>query len=76
MCIAFPGKILSLDENGLAIVDIGGIRREVCLDLLADEVHPGDYVISHAVYAIQRIDEVVARENLALLREILDDEVP
>jgi len=76
MCIAFPGKILSIAENGLAIVDIGGIRREVCLDLLAEEVRTGDYVISHAGYAIQRIDEAVAREDLELLREILDDEVP
>jgi hydrogenase expression/formation protein HypC len=75
MCIAFPGKILSIGENGLAVVDIGGVRREVCIDLLADEVESGDYVISHAGYAIQRIDEATARENLALLQEILDHEV-
>jgi hydrogenase expression/formation protein HypC len=76
MCIAFPGKILSIAVNGLAVVDIGGVRREVSLDLLADEVKPGDYLISHAGYAIQRIDEDAARENLALLQEILDHEVP
>ena len=76
MCIAFPGKILSIAASGLAIVDIGGIRREVSLDLLTDEAHPGDYVISHAGYAIQRIDEVAAGESLALLREILDHEAP
>jgi hydrogenase expression/formation protein HypC len=76
MCIAFPGKILSITVNGLAVVDICGVRREVCIDLLADEVKPGDYVISHAGYAIQRIDEVVAMESLALLKEILDHEAP
>ena len=76
MCIAFPGKILSIGENGLAVVDISGVQREVCIDLLAEEVRPGDYVISHAGYAIQRIDEEVAEENLALLKEILDHEVP
>jgi hydrogenase expression/formation protein HypC len=75
MCIAFPGKILSIGENGLAVVDIGGVRREVCIDLLADEVESGDYVISHAGYAIQRIDEATARENLTLLQEILGHEV-
>jgi hydrogenase expression/formation protein HypC len=74
MCIAFPGKILSINENGMAVVDISGVRREVCIDLLADEVKPGDYVISHAGYAIQWIDEIAARESLALLREILDHE--
>ena len=76
MCIAFPGKILSIAENGMAVVDIGGFRREVSLDILADEVKPGDYVISHAGYAIQLIDEVAAGESLALLREILDHEAP
>jgi hydrogenase expression/formation protein HypC len=75
MCIAFPGKILSITENGLAVVDIGGVRREVSIDLLAEKVEPGDYVISHAGYAIQRIDEATARENLSLLQEILDHEV-
>jgi hydrogenase expression/formation protein HypC len=76
MCIAFPGKILSIAENGLAVVDVAGVRREVCLDLLADAVEPGDYVISHAGYAIQRIDADAARESLSLLQEILDHEVP
>ena len=76
MCIAFPGKILSIAAKGLAVVDIGGVRREVSLDLLVDEVTPGDYVISHAGYAIQLIDEVAARESLALLKEILDHEAP
>ena len=76
MCIAFPGKILSIDENGLAVVDISGVQREVCIYLLSEEVRPGDYVISHAGYAIQRIDEEAAEENLALLKEILDHEVP
>jgi hydrogenase expression/formation protein HypC len=74
MCIAFPGRILSIAENGLAVVDIGGVRREVCIDLLADKVEPGDYVISHAGYAIQRIDEAAALESLSLLQEILDYE--
>jgi hydrogenase expression/formation protein HypC len=76
MCIAFPGKILSIAANGLAVVDISGVRREVYLDLLAEEVKPGDYVISHAGYAIQIIDEAAARESLALLKEILDHETP
>jgi hydrogenase expression/formation protein HypC len=75
MCIAFPGRIISIADNGLAVVDIGGVRREVCIDLLVDEVRLNDYVISHAGYAIQRIDEATARENLDLLQEILDHEI-
>ena len=76
MCIAFPGKILSMNDHGRAVVDISGVRREVCLDLLVDDVKPGDYVISHAGYAIQRIDEALAEESLALLKELMEHEVP
>ena len=75
MCIAFPGKILSIDENNVALIDISGTRREASLDLIADEVGPGDYVICHAGYAIHRVDEETAKENLALLQELLAFEV-
>jgi hydrogenase expression/formation protein HypC len=72
MCIAFPGKIISIDEGRFAVIDISGTRREVCLDLIDEPVQPGDYVISHAGFAMHKIDEELARENLALLKEIID----
>jgi hydrogenase expression/formation protein HypC len=72
MCIAFPGKILSIDEGRFAVIDISGTRREVCLDLIDEEVQLGDYVICHAGFAMHKIDEELARENLALLKEIID----
>ena len=34
MCIAFPGKIISIDKDNFAVIDIGGTRREVCLDIV------------------------------------------
>jgi hydrogenase expression/formation protein HypC len=74
MCIAFPGKILSLNDERFAVIDISGTRREVCLDLIDEEVQPGDYVICHAGYAMHRVDEELAREKLALLKEIIDHE--
>jgi hydrogenase expression/formation protein HypC len=74
MCIAFPGKILAIDDGNLAVVDIGGTRREVSLAILDEEVSPGDYVISHAGFAIHKIDEEAARESLAILKELLDHE--
>jgi hydrogenase expression/formation protein HypC len=75
MCIAFPGKILSIDKDNFAIVDIAGARREVCLDIVDEEVKKGDYVISHAGYAIQKIDEESAREKLDFLKELIDNEI-
>ncbi len=71
MCIGFPGKILSINEDNLAVIDISGTHREVSLDLVDGEVGIGDYVICHAGYAIHRVDEETAQENLALLAELL-----
>ncbi len=75
MCIGFPGKVISIDENNIAVIDISGTRREVCLDLIDEDVTTGDYVISHAGYAIHRIDEELAREKLNLLKEIIANEI-
>jgi hydrogenase expression/formation protein HypC len=75
MCIAFPGKIISIDEENFAIIDIGGTRREVSLDLMDKTVAIGDYVISHAGYAIHKVDEETARESLETLKEILENEI-
>jgi hydrogenase expression/formation protein HypC len=72
MCIGFPGKILSIDEMNQAVIDIGGIRREVSLDIMDEPVDVGDYVITHAGFAIHKVDEEQARESLELLKEILE----
>ncbi len=75
MCIAFPGKVLSIDQDNFAIIDISGTRREVSLDIVDEPVAVGDYVICHAGYAIQRIDEEVAQEKLSFLKELIDNEI-
>ncbi|MDD5722148.1 MAG: HypC/HybG/HupF family hydrogenase formation chaperone [Syntrophales bacterium] len=75
MCIGFPGKIVSIDQDNYAIIDISGTRREVCLDLIDEDVTIGDYVISHAGYAIHRIDEELAKDKLDLLRELIENEI-
>jgi hydrogenase expression/formation protein HypC len=75
MCIGFPGKIVSIDQDNYAIIDISGTRREVCLDLIDEPVTIGDYVISHAGYAIHRIDEELAKDKLDLLKELLENEI-
>ncbi len=75
MCIAFPGKIIAIDEDNFAVIDISGTRREVSLDLVDEEVGLGDYVICHAGYAMHKVDEALAREKLAFLKEIIDHEI-
>ncbi len=75
MCLGFPGKIISIDENNFAVIDISGTRREVCLDIVDEDVTIGDYVICHAGYAIHKIDEALALEKLDLLKEIMENEI-
>jgi hydrogenase expression/formation protein HypC len=68
MCLAIPAKILSIDKTtGLA--DISGVTRNIDLRLVAG-VKTGDYVLVHAGFGIEKIDEKEARKTLKLLREI------
>jgi hydrogenase expression/formation protein HypC len=69
MCLAIPAKVLSIDAAAMAIVEIGGIRKEASVELL-DDVNVGDYVIVHVGYALSRIDEEEARRTLALFEEM------
>ncbi|MEM0233193.1 MAG: HypC/HybG/HupF family hydrogenase formation chaperone [Candidatus Nezhaarchaeales archaeon] len=69
MCLAVPGKVVEI-RGDRALVDFGGIRREVMLSLLEKEVRPGDYVLVHTGYAIQVLDQEEAEETLRLWREI------
>jgi hydrogenase expression/formation protein HypC len=75
MCIGFPGIIISIDEDNYAIIDISGTRREVCLDIVDEPVDVGDYVITHAGFAIHKIDVDLAQEKLAMLKMLIDNEI-
>jgi hydrogenase expression/formation protein HypC len=78
MCLAVPGQIVGRHERdgtAMAEVDFGGVRKEVCLSYLPDAV-PGDYVIVHVGFAIQRLDERSALDSLAEYERlgVLDEE--
>jgi hydrogenase expression/formation protein HypC len=70
MCLAIPSKITHI-ENEMATIDVDGVQRQASLLLLAD-AQVGDYVIVHAGFAIQKIDEAAAQDTLKLLREAAD----
>lgn len=70
MCLAIPGKILKVKEGeNLAKVDFGGVRREVRVDLVDARI--GDWIIVHAGYAIEKLNEKDAQETLKYWEEIL-----
>lgn len=66
MCLAIPGKILTKKGEN-ATVDFNGVRREVNMSFLDDKVKRGEYVLVHVGYAIQKVDEEIARETYRLL---------
>jgi hydrogenase expression/formation protein HypC len=68
MCLAIPMQIVEIKGNK-GIVEVGGVKREVGLQLLKD-IKIGDYVIVHAGFAIQILDEKEARETIALFEEM------
>lgn len=68
MCLAIPGKIISI-EKSIAKVEFGGIQRIIALDLLPDTI-PGDYILAHAGFAIQKIDKNEAQELIELFQTI------
>ena len=73
MCLAVPGKILRIKDNGRADVEIGGVVREAGLELVPG-VKVGDYVLIHTGYAIQIVDEKEAKETWDLLQELADSQ--
>jgi hydrogenase expression/formation protein HypC len=71
MCLAVPSRIVEIN-NLLATVDIYGARREISLLLLPEEAHIGDYVLVHAGFAIQKVNEDAAKDALKLIKEIAE----
>jgi len=71
MCLGIPAKIVRI-KNNMGTIDIEGTQREVSL-LLQEDAKVGDYVIVHAGFAIQKIDEEEALETLRFLRQIVTE---
>lgn len=72
MCLAIPGKILEkFEENGLpmGLIDYSGSRNTACLSY-TPEAEVGGYVIVHAGFALQILDEEEARASLLELTRL------
>jgi hydrogenase expression/formation protein HypC len=72
MCLALPVKVVEIGSGAAsdrAVVDLGGVRKEISLALL-DGVQVGDYVILHVGYALSRLDPEEAEKTLALFSEL------
>lgn len=70
MCLAVPLKIVSVEGNQ-AVGEAAGLTQKLRVDFLPG-IRPGDYVMVHAGFAIEKLTEQQARENLACIQEALD----
>ncbi|MFC9324313.1 HypC/HybG/HupF family hydrogenase formation chaperone [Kitasatospora sp. NPDC057015] len=72
MCLAVPGRVVEIEERDgtrMAVVDFGGVVKDVCLEYLPD-LAVGEYAIVHVGFALQRLDEESARKTLELFNEL------
>ncbi|MGQ9602881.1 MAG: HypC/HybG/HupF family hydrogenase formation chaperone [bacterium] len=70
MCLAIPALVI--EKNGdWARADVGGVIREISLELVDQPVDVGDYVLLHAGFAIHKLEKEEALETLRLMREVL-----
>ena len=76
MCLAIPGQIVSLGPDPhLAIVEVSKVRRQINVDLLKDEsLGVGDWVLIHVGFAMTKISDRDAVEQLRLLAILGEDE--
>ena len=82
MCLAIPMRVIKIKGSAddmsapqVAIVDTGGIQKEIRLDVVNRWPNIGDYVLVHAGFAIYALDEQEAEINLRLLREVAEGKV-
>jgi hydrogenase expression/formation protein HypC len=69
MCLAIPARVMLVNDNNMAEVDIHGVSRTVSLDLTPD-AEIGSWVLIHAGFAIQVVDEEFAAESWELIKQI------
>ncbi len=69
MCLALPVKVVELGADDKAMVDLGGVKKEISIALL-DDVKVGDYVILHVGYALSKLDPEEAAKTLSLFAEL------
>jgi hydrogenase expression/formation protein HypC len=71
MCLAIPARVVELSGNDMAIVDLGGVRKDISLAMVED-VAVDDYVIVHVGFALNKLNQEEAEKTLALFAEMGD----
>lgn len=79
MCLAVPAEVIEILDNDLVTIDVGGAKSRINVSLV-DGVSVGDFVLVHAGFAIEKVDETEARRTMELFEQLEQfaglDEVP
>ncbi len=77
MCLGIPGQIVEIsnEQQHLAVVDVGGVRRTVNIACIVDEHHPvrscaGEWVLVHVGFALSRLDSDEAQRTIELFNQL------
>lgn len=77
MCLAIPGRIVEIlpERENLALVEVSGVRRKIDVGLLDDDpAKPGDWVLIHVGFAMSKISESDAADQMRILAMLGEDE--
>jgi len=78
VCLAIPGQVVELvpEQPALVKVDVGGVRRNVNVGLFdAGEIGLGDWILIHVGFALSKVSETEARDQLRMLSAMGEDEL-
>ncbi len=70
MCLGIPALVVEVPEKQWAVIEVEGIRRKVGVHLVG-EVVPGDYLLVHAGFAVEKLELAEAEARLAIWKELL-----
>ena len=70
MCLGIPGRIVEvLDDGDVALVDVAGVVREINLGILDGPFEPGQHILIHSGFALERMTEEEAQNALNVFRD-------
>jgi hydrogenase expression/formation protein HypC len=72
MCLGVPGRVIAVNGQ-VATVDFWGVVRETRLDVVDEQVAPGDYILNHVGFAIRKIPPADIAETLALYEQLMKE---
>lgn len=76
MCLAYPYQIIEITGPFTAKASVDGVTKEIYISLIGEPLKPGDWVLVHVGFAIQKIDEKTALETLKNYHEFFFDKAP